>query len=296
MAHTLAALKRLPLLSELVLVIAFAWMLAGWLLPTHQAPQSNFTNAIATASNNLPNLTTLMNTKLFGQEPQAKASAPVAQPKRTIVMQALHLKLLGTVVAGRHSAAIIATRANNKQAAFFIGDRIQAGVTLKTVEANAITVDHNGQLERISLEQSQQISPLLMPRMMQASRTPSPRPQTNSASTNKQVSTQNLNRRINRNRLQQQLQNVPALLSQALAKPHFANGKVDGFTISNIVPGSLYQQAGLINGDRIVTINGKKITNAAQAMSIYNTLKNASSLDLQLIRGSGMQNIHFDIR
>ncbi len=292
MAHTLSALKKLPLFSELALVVLLASMVAGWLLPQTETLPSNIINTITTTSDALPDLNTLLDATLFGQAPQAaKAIAPAAQPKRAIVLSPLTLKLLGTVVAGDHSAAIIALKANGKQAAFFIGDHIQAGVVLKTVEANAIVVDHNGRMERISLEQGKKIISTAMPQVNLTATRPAIRP-----STAQPTPPQRINKQMNRKHLQQQLQNIPALLSQALAKPHFNNGKMDGFMISSIVPGSLYAQAGLKNGDIIMAINGQKITNAGQAMTIYTQLKNAASLDLQLMRASSIQTIHFDIR
>ncbi len=291
MTYTLPALKRLPLLSELVLVVLLAWMVVGWLLPEQQNKHSNTINTTTTVARSLPSLNSMIAVTLFGQAPLTpKPIASAALPVKAVAMPMLKLKLLGTVVAGDHSAAIIAIRAGGKQSAFFIGDNIQPGVTLKSVEENAIVVDHNGRLERISLEQGKPITAMRLMPPVAISTAPATRP------TNTRAPAKNLNKRINRKRLQQQLQNIPALLSQALAKPHFSNGKINGFSISNIVPGSLYAQAGLKNGDIIMAVNGEKITGAAQAMTIYTRLKSASTLDLQLIRASNMQNIHFDIR
>ncbi|MDQ6969685.1 MAG: type II secretion system protein N [Mariprofundus sp.] len=285
MTLALPALKRLPLLSEFILVVLLAWLVAGWLLPEQEAAVSNNINSIETAAQTLPDLNSMVATTLFGQAAKKiQPVAPVVQQRKTVALTPLTLKLLGTVVAGAHSAAIIALTPSGKQSVFFIGDNIQTGVVLKTVEANAIIIDHNGSLERISLEQGKPIVSTSMPRLDRQT-TAAPR-----------APPQRLNKRMNRQHLQQQLQNLPALLSQALARPNFSNGKINGFIISNIVPGSLYQQAGLQNGDIIMAINGAKITNAAQAMAIYAKLKSAPALDLQLQRGSGIQNIHFDIR
>ncbi len=287
MTLALPALKRLPLLSEFILVVLLAWLVAGWFLPEQEEPVSNNINSIETAAQTLPDLNNMIATTLFGQAAKnIQPVAPVVQQKKAVALTPLTLKLLGTVVAGTHSAAIIALTPGGKQSAFFIGDNIQTGVVLKIVEANAIIVDHNGSLERISLEQGKPIVSTSMARLDRQT-TPAAAPR---------VPPQRLNKRMNRQHLQQQLQNLPALLSQALARPSFSNGKMNGFIISNIVPGSLYQQAGLQNGDIIMAINGEKITNAAQAMGIYAKLKSAPSLDLQLQRGSGIQNIHFDIR
>ncbi len=285
MTYVLSSLKKLPLLSELALIILLAWMVAGWLLPKEESSLSNMVENIEKTVVVLPDLNAMLAVKLFGQPPQIKAQpiAPTIARPKPVVLRPLTIKLLGTVVAGKSSAAIIAISRGSEQRAFFLGDTIQAGVVLKTVEAESILVDRSGNLERISLEQNGKLNstPSATTETL-PSRTPHTKPP--------------MSKIIGRAHLQKQLQNFPALLSQARAIPHFVNGQVGGFSVSNIVPGSLYQQAGLKNGDIITSINGEKITGAQQAMNIYTKLKNAPSLDLELIRAGGIQNIHYDIR
>jgi general secretion pathway protein C len=205
------------------------------------------------------------------------------------VVSPLQIKLLGTVVSETRAAAIIATAAGRQQRVFFIGDSIQPGVTLKTVEAAAIVVDRGGRLERVSLAKGTPLVSAPMPAIHPVRRPPpSPMPAYSPAGA--------MRRNINRQHLQQQLKNFPALLSQARVIPRMVNGKPSGFTISEIAPGSLYQQAGLRNGDIILSVNGKRITDASQAMTMYQTLKNAPALDLVLIRAGQTQQVHYDIR
>ncbi len=283
MSHVASTLNRLPLLSELALVIPLAWMVAGWLLPQPDTQISNTIKSLEKAATLLPDLNTMLAVKLFGQPPQqAKPVAAVALQPKPLIKRPLTLKLLGTVVAGESSAAIIAIKAGAKQQAYFIGDSIQAGVTLQSVEANAIVVNRGGTLERISLEEGDKLAS--SPIAATVSTTPNQQP------------ARNMNKTMSRAHLQKQLSNFPALLTQARAMPHFVNGKIAGFNVTNIAPGSLYQQAGLQNGDIIVSVNGEKITGAQQAMGIYTKLKSSSSLDLELIRAGGMQNIHYNIR
>ncbi len=279
----ISALNKLPLLSELALVILLAWMVTGWLLPQTSSQISNTIESVEKTAAVLPDLQSMLAVKLFGQPPQqAKPVAAVAPRAKPAIKRPLTLKLLGTVVAGAGSAAIIAIKPGAEQQAYFIGDTIQAGVILQSVEASSIVVNRGGTLERISLEEGGKLSS--SPIATTISPTTSQRP------------ARNMNKTMSRSHLQKQLNNFPALLSQARAVPHFVNGKIGGFSVSNIVPGSLYQQAGLLNGDIIVSVNGENITGAQQAMSIYTKLKSSPSLDLELIRAGSMQNIHYNIR
>ena len=283
MGNVISTLNRLPLLSELALVTLLAWMVAGWLLPQAPTQISNSIENIETSATVLPDLQAMLAVKLFGNPPQqAKPVAAVTPQARPIVKRPLTLKLLGTVVAGKSSAAIIATKASAQQQAYFIGDTIQPGVTLQSVEADAIVVNRGGTLERISLEEGGKLTSIPLA--------------TTTATTPRQRPARSMNKTMSRAHLQKQLNDFPALLSQARAMPHFVNGKIGGFSVTNIVPGSLYQQAGLQNGDIIVSVNGEKITGAQQAMGIYTKLKSSPALDLELIRAGGMQNIHYNIR
>ena len=304
MTHVLSAIKRLPLFSELMLVVLFAWLIAGWLLPQHQTQASNSMENIEKPTASLPDLSTMLGVHLFGQAPQkTQAMAAVKQQPKAIVIQPLNIKLLGTMVAGDASAAIIALSLGAEQQTFFVGDNIQANVILKTVEPYAIIVDRNGRLERISLEQGEQLRPIAM--------TPVETGHNKYATLNNkkyaleepdledQASDEykaSSNKKIDINHFQQQLQNLPALLSQARARPHFVNGKIAGFALSDISPGSLYSQAGLQNGDIILSVNGEQITSVQQAMRVYAELKSASTLNIKLMRATAIQHIRYDLR
>jgi len=283
MKQTMHLPENAPLLCELALIVMIAWVVSGWLLPTDMLkPFGTSQKTVATATT-LPNITELLAVPLFGKvRSQIQPSKPVVQKPMTVLPSRLNIKLLGTVVAGKNSAAIIAVANKHEQRVFIIGDRIQPGVILREVQAQAIVVEHGGKLERISLEQGAKPITMAMPGTGISTRPGQARIQTT-------------NTPMNRARLQQQLNNFPALLSQARVIPRMVDGKPGGFIISDIAPGSLYQQAGLQNGDIILSVNGEKITGAKQAMHMYETLKKAASIDLELMRAGQHRQIHYDI-
>ena len=299
MQHILRWPGNVPLFSEVALVAALAWVVSGWLLPADSPTSSQLIPAISRPDLTLPNIAKLTAIPLFGAiEQHNQPNIPVAVVAKPIVVSRLKIKLLGTVVSEARAAAIIATAAGREQRVFFIGDSIQPGVTLKTVEAGAIVVDRGGRLERVSLAKGTPLVSAPMPAIHANSAPPAnipvrrPPPPPMPAYSHAGA----MRRNINRQHLQQQLKNFPALLSQARVIPRMVNGKPSGFTISEIAPGSLYQQAGLRNGDIILSVNGKRITDASQAMTMYQTLKSAPALDLVLIRGGQTQQVHYDIR
>ena len=66
------------------------------------------------------------------------------------------------------------------------------------------------------------------------------------------------------------------------------SGKPDGVIINEIQPGSLFENAGLVNGDVIQEVNGRTVTGVADLVSMYRELKPGASLSVKVTR-SGRQ-------
>jgi len=270
---------RLPVITELFIVTLAAWLVAVWLLPSEVEVVGVSNQMFAKQEAASLDMKILLDTPLFG-EVAKKVVAPTPQVK-PIIASKLKIKLIGTVVAGDRSAAVVVLQGGREQQLFFIGDVMKQGVVLKEVEADAIVVDNQGKLEQILLqERKNRISSFALPKNLGAV------PQ----------QPRNVSRSVNRRVLDTQTQNFPQLLSQARVVPHFANGKSDGFVLSEIVPGSLYQKVGLQNGDIIRKVNGVAVSGPQQAMAMFQTLKTASSIDVEIQRAGNVQQLHYDIR
>ncbi len=236
----------------------------------------------------LPDLAELLAVPLFGKPaPIAKPAAkPVAQAVKPVVVSRLKIKLLGTVVAGDNSAAIISLDGSGEQQVVIVGSAIEPGVKLFAVEAEAIVVERGGMLERVSLELE---AKLVSAAAMTATDMNSVPGTTTASGANRQ-------QQVDRTMLQKQISDFPSLMSEARVVPHFLDGESDGFVITDIVIGSLYQQVGLQNGDIIRKVNGEQVSNAQQAMAMYKALESATSIDLELMRAGQVQQVHYDIR
>ncbi|MDQ6955305.1 MAG: type II secretion system protein N [Mariprofundaceae bacterium] len=274
---------RMPRLIELLLVVMLAWVVSAWWMTSDNAPKTTPITDM-TEQSVFPDITMEEWAKvaLFGeiiskpvvQKPVVKKPAA---PKPVVVSR-LNIKLLGTVVAGSRSAAVVMMDASPKQQVFFLGDTMQAGVTLESVEVDAIVVDHQGKSERILLNKKKAIAGASIKKAV-------PLP----------VSAP-VQRVMNRSYLNRQIRNFPKLLSQARVMPSFKEGRPNGFVISDIVSGSLYEKIGLQNGDIIRKVNGQSITSAEQGMAMYQALQNASAIDLEIQRGTAIVPIHYAIQ
>jgi len=267
----------MPRLLEAGLVLAMAWQLASIGVshaPTADRGLSEPVQAAAT----LPDLKTVAAIPLFGRVPVAVVRPKVVKPKPRPVVVApsrLNIQLLGTVVAGARSSAIL-KMAGDKEKVVFIGKRIKPGIILKKVEIYAVVVDNHGSLERVTMANHKKGQLGTVAPQIHHGR----------------VITHRFSRRV----IQNKMKDMSKLLTGALAVPHQTNGKADGFLIQSIVPGSLYALAGLKNGDLLRSVNGQPVTTLQQGIALFQKLKDLSSIDAEIMRAGTIQQLHFDIK
>jgi len=271
---------QLPSIFELLFVLCLAWLVSGWWSGSSTTSYQVESNHIDDLSTSIFNVEKVIAGKLFGalQHGEAENETTVSKP---VVVSKLNIRLLGTVVAGDRSAAVVSLNGASKQQVFFIGERLQAGVELDAVEVDAIVVLHQGKHERIVLNKDAPLQSVGL-------KSPISAPPVRALG--------GMHRQMNRRYLNKQVRNFPKLLSQARVVPHFNQGKSDGFEIKEIVPGSLYEKVGLQNGDVIRKVNGQEVKSAEQAMAMYQALQNATAIDLEIGRAGTIVPIHYDIQ
>jgi type II secretion system protein C len=78
---------------------------------------------------------------------------------------------------------------------------------------------------------------------------------------------------------------LPAILMQASAEPvKDPNGNIIGFMIDQVEPNSIYEKAGIRNGDVIKAINGEDLNNIQATIKLLHSLKNADNIDMEVQR------------
>lgn len=96
--------------------------------------------------------------------------------------------------------------------------------------------------------------------------------------------------------LSQALANLPQLLSQARAVPYFKNGESVGMRLFAIRRGSLYEKLGLKNGDIIRSVNDNSLTDASQAVKIFEQLKSERNIAVSLERAGAEKTLRYTVR
>jgi hypothetical protein len=84
--------------------------------------------------------------------------------------------------------------------------------------------------------------------------------------------------------LEQVLANPMAIAKGARIVPSMRNGQPNGFKLHAIRQGSLFTRIGLMNGDTLLAINGRRLDSPDKALEVYVAIRDARQLDLSLER------------
>ena len=101
---------------------------------------------------------------------------------------------------------------------------------------------------------------------------------------------------LNRSDIEDSLKDMGAMLNQAQIRPYFSAGRPDGFMLSSIRGGSLYQKIGLVDGDIVQMVNNRKLTSGDDMVELYNLLKSSPRMALKVMRQGSEQNFNYTFR
>jgi len=255
---------NLPRALEIVLWLLIALVVVGWFIHDRDNLNETITSGDAIMQQNEAGDADLAAAPLFGKA--GAQTQPIRKVKPQPAVQPLLIRLLGTVVAGENSAAIVASDQKGEQRVIFVDSSLAPGTRLVEVTPNAITIERSGRREQIMLEKGKALL--------------STRPLINST-------------RFGNNTVPQPGISSPGRVSQAgLAQilsgvrlqPHFANGRQDGLLVAGVTPGSMLEAAGLMNGDLVQKVNDTPVTGIAQILQLVRNLQAGDVFDAELMR------------
>jgi len=288
MALSYPDLKQLSLFLpgwiEVVMVLALSWIVAGIFVKPLMPGAGQLSSGFLVAEDHSVNIGNLITTVPFGKP------AVVERSNGPVVKSRLAIKLLGTIVAGDLSAALVQPKPGAAEEVFHIDDVIMSGVILKGVESTRILIDVSGRREIIMLDESATVNTA----PFQPASPGSQAANNGGREATNPPAVQHL--RISRYMLDNEMDNMVRLMTQARLTLQTQNGKPGGYLITEIVPGSLYQRIGLRNGDIIQGINGMTPTSMSQASSILKTLKESERVEMSLQRNEQQLSLQYDIR
>jgi len=276
-----AAVNRLlPPLVSLVLVVLIGWQIAKmvWMLVPGSSvgvavplpdslPVSNASPGTST------DVTAIAGSHIFGiADAEQSEPAPVVAEIDDLDETRLQLVLNGTVASDipNYSVAIISD-AGNAQTVYIIGDSVGNNATLHAVYADRVVLNENGRLTSLNLPREFKDSPTSSTRRA----TTATRQEPGNSQSLQAVVTQNLTK----------------LTDVIRPTPYRVQGQQVGF---RVYPGRDRRQfaaLGLRPGDIIKDIDGQALSDASQAMQIFQSLGTAEQVTVTVERNGNSETL-----
>ncbi|MGH7863578.1 MAG: PDZ domain-containing protein, partial [Candidatus Binataceae bacterium] len=101
---------------------------------------------------------------------------------------------------------------------------------------------------------------------------------------------------ISRNFINESFLNLGDLSDQLRATPNVVSGKVNGFALSEIESGSVFEAMGLKDGDIIMQVDGRALNDSAKALAMIPLLRSRQSVNIEVTRGGKPVTLKYDMR
>jgi general secretion pathway protein C len=225
---------------------------------------------------------------------------PPAEPVHVVEKIDLHLDLIGVsmATAGQPPFAIISDRIG-QQNVYSLGEMIENAGKLVEVEPDKVYIDHSGKRVALYLPKNEMPGPVegIQPVEPPAVDDSADASDSDAAPYDPNVEDLGDNRyKIPKDTLDHSIGNLSQTLTEIRAIPNIQNGKTNGFALSEIEPGSVFDEMGLEEGDILHSINGQPMTDPAMAMQMMSQLRNATQISIQVLRDGHPTTLTYQIQ
>jgi type II secretion system protein C len=101
---------------------------------------------------------------------------------------------------------------------------------------------------------------------------------------------------VDQRKVQEAISNPSQMMTDARLRPNNVNGKEEGFVLSEVKPGGIYNSLGLQNGDILLRINDYDISNPERALQAFTALKGLDRVQIDLIRAGSKMTMTYQIK
>lgn len=202
----------------------------------------------------------------------------------------LRVKLLATLVASpeAYSSALIAEDGRDARAlGYGIGDWLLDEAEIIGIEQKQVKLRRkNGEIEYLAMEEE-------APQRSSSRRASKKDDDDEEDGISKDGDKIVVERRV----VDEAMQNIDSLASKIRVVPHKgSDGEIDGYRLSAIRRGSLFDKLGIKNGDVVHAVNGMPLTSTDGAFSAYQTLQNESAFSFDVTRRNQRSTFEYEIR
>ena len=193
------------------------------------------------------------------------------------------LKLLGTVVGPSDMSYAIVRNNRNEEEIFKLGETVFGSGKLYRVKPDKVLIRRGGETIEIQFEDV----------AIREMREPG----------SSRIAGASFAQRVGRGsyivdqrKLQQAIENPAQIMTDARLKPNFSNGREEGFTLSEVKPGGIYQSLGLRDGDVLLRINEYDISDPQKALQAFTALRGLDRVRVDLIRAGSKMTMTYQIQ
>jgi general secretion pathway protein C len=203
----------------------------------------------------------------------------------SIAITSLPLQLLATNVGNteKDSTATVINTESQRQGSFSIGDKLPgASGPIKAIKYKYVDFENGARIERVMLGGAPPVTTV-------AAAEPEAKPAGEGDDMQAAIDggikkIDDTTFEISKDLIAKVTENPMAFMKGARVVPAMKNGKPEGIKLYAIRPSSPYAKLGLTNGDTLSSVNGLEITSAEKGLEIYQKLRSATSLELDVIR------------
>jgi general secretion pathway protein C len=245
------------------------------------APDASDAGPTAAASGQSPrdrsNRQVILTRNLFNVS--TLAPGPVVDEEEEYEKTKLPLRLLGTAAADDTalSWAAIEDLESKEHLVVRVDQEIKGGARVVRIERRRIVLLNAGRREELALEGD--ASPPPVRRTAASGGRPGARGNLARLAENRFA--------VNRSEVENLVSNPTALFSQARILPKYEGGQMVGVQVTGIKPGSLFEQAGIQNGDTITGVNGSPVTGPEGASLLMRQMTEGGDIVVEGQSGDG---------
>ena len=102
---------------------------------------------------------------------------------------------------------------------------------------------------------------------------------------------------VDRIAVEESISSPERLLRDARMLPHYNANKVqEGFTLSEVKPGGIYDTLGLKNKDILLGVNGLELSDPASALQAFTAIKGTNKIEVDILRNNSPMTLRYNLR
>ncbi|WP_412971559.1 type II secretion system protein GspC [Glaciecola sp. MF2-115] len=289
-------------------LLAYAAELTWRLIPqpeTTQSTQANNVSAQAISSTSRLDITPLTKLNLFGN-PEAKP-APVTITEVTDAPETkLNLTLTGVVSSNDPKVGAAIVENNGRQNTYGVGDKIDGtNATLDELYVDRVIIKNRLSRETLMLDgidfdeanqSREQQARQDARREAEEFETPQGPVEFRMPDTDEEDASYEEDASESAREMREQISQSPTSFTDFIAiKPHVPNGELIGYQVSPGKQADFFHAVGLRSGDIVTAINGLDLSDPSQSLEAITVLREAQSLQLEVLRGDEALSLDIDI-